>query len=437
MTVEPEPTPKPGAPDLGGALGARIRARVAGAGERLAALTTRLVRIDSQTPPSATGPIAQEIAAMLRESPALAARLEARILPSDPPVVNLVARIEGGAPGRRLVLNGHLDTYPIGAAAAWREDPFGGALRDGRLYGRGAADMKGGIAALIVLLEAYAAESEPWPGELVLALAGDEESMGVLGSQRLLETVPETRGDGVLIPDVGAPQIPRCGEKGMIWLDLAASGAAAHGAHTHRGENAILRLMAGIEALRTLERRAVATPSEVAETIAAAAPLSEPLGGVGETEILQRISVNVGRIEGGVSANLVPDHAAAALDIRLPLGAGVAEIEAEIESLLAPLPGLASSVTRRYEPNWTSPTHPLVQDVTAAAVAVRHAPAAPNMRVGASDARLFRAAGLPTVVCGLTPFNLGAPDEHLRAAELTEIAETYALASAAFLLRAA
>ena len=109
-------------------------------------------------------------------------------------VVNIVARVRGAGPGRRLVLNGHLDTYPVNEALPWTVDPLGGLVRDGRLYGRGAADMKGGIAASMTALALLAAHRGLWRGEAVLALAGDEESMGQLGTQWLIGNVECARG---------------------------------------------------------------------------------------------------------------------------------------------------------------------------------------------------------------------------------------------------
>ena len=73
----------------------------------------------------------------------------------------------------------------------------------------------------------------------MLTLAGDEERMGELGTQYLLDTVPEARGDAMICADIGSPTVPRIGEKGMIWLDVFADGRPAHGAHVHRGRSAI------------------------------------------------------------------------------------------------------------------------------------------------------------------------------------------------------
>ncbi len=352
-----------------------------------------------------------------------------------PPVVNLIARLEGGLPGPRLILNGHLDTYPIGTRANWSVEPLSGDIRDGRLFGRGSADMKGGIAVHVLMMELFSRHLRPFPGELVLALAGDEESMGELGTQHLIDTAPLVRGDAVLVADVGSPNVLRCGEKGMIWLDLDAKGRAAHGAHVHRGENAIESLVAAITDLRALTNLPISVPKQALDTMAAAREISEPLGGVGEEAVMQSITVNVGQIAGGISANLVPDTAKASLDIRLPLGTTVAAVEREITQRLAQHPAVTATITRRYEPTWTDPASPITMASLAAARQVLGDDVRINMRVGASDARLWRRAGIPTIVCGLTPYNLGGPDENLDITELPKLAAIHALAALNFFNR--
>jgi acetylornithine deacetylase/succinyl-diaminopimelate desuccinylase-like protein len=397
--------------------------------DSLISMTQALVRVDSQTPPSDTRQVARVAASFLSDLPGVALDLH----PSDEPVMNLVARLSGGRPGPRLVLSGHLDTYPIGDRSRWRSDPLGADIADGRLYGRGSADMKGGIAALLLVMRIFAERVGAFPGELVLALAGDEESMGELGTQRLIDTVPEVTGDAVLVADVGSPEIIRCGEKGMIWIDIEAEGKEAHGAHVHRGKNAIDRLSAAVAAIKGLEDTPNDLPDDVAETMAAAEAVSEPLGGAGERDVMGRITVNVGQIEGGISPNLVPAHAIARLDIRLPMGTNVATVEDEIGRRLGTLDGIRSTITRRYEPTWTAPGHTIVRAAVAAAADVLQRPVAANMRVGASDARLWRRAGMPAIVCGLTPHNLGAPDEYLDIDELAQLAAIHALTAARFL----
>lgn len=392
-------------------------------------MTRDLVRIDSQTPPSDTRKTADIAASLLP----VGGNVETVFCPSEHPVMNLVARLKGTRPGPRLILSGHLDTYPIGDAERWTRDPLGGEVVDERLYGRGSADMKGGIAAQILLMRVFAERVVDFPGEIVLALAGDEERMGELGTQVLIDTVPAVRGDAVLVADVGSPSIIRCGEKGMIWIDVTATGREAHGAHVHRGDNAIDKLIAALTDLKRLEEIAIECPADVAAAMAAAEPLSEPLGGAGERETMSRITVNLGQIDGGLSANLVPAKAVGRLDIRVPMGISVATVEARITSMLEARPDVSFEVTRRYEATWTPVDDPITRACVDAASRVLSEPVAVNMRVGGSDARLWRRAGIPTIVSGLTPYNLGAPDEYLDINELCQVAAIQMIAAANFL----
>ncbi|KHJ54135.1 hypothetical protein LA66_11710 [Aureimonas altamirensis] len=385
--------------------------------------TAALVAIDSQTPPSDTRAMVEHVVQAVAHGEGL--EIERR--PGAGPVDNVVLRLRGHRPGRRVILSCHLDTYPVGDIAGWTVPPLSGAVRDGRLYGRGSCDMKGGVAASLRVLEVMAAHRNEWSGELVVALAGDEESMGEQGTQVLIDSSPACSDALVIVPDVGSPGIVRCGEKGMVWLRLTAQGSAAHGAHVHRGVNAIDRLIDALAALRGLAAMRTPAGHEAVATMHAAFPLSEPVGGEGEMDVMSRVTVNVGRIEGGTSPNLVPQKASADVDIRIPLGVPVSDVERQIDAVLVGHPGVSCSVTRRYEATWTSPAHPLVRYGTRAAEEVLGRPVVANMRVGASDARLWRRAGMATIVLGLTPHNLGGSDECLDIAELPVLASILAL----------
>lgn len=276
-------------------------------------IARRLVRAPSPNPPGDTRAVAEVAAAVLRE---LIPDIEVQLYPSSDRVVNLIARVRATKPGKRVIMNGHLDTYPVGDRARWSVDPLDGAIRDGRLYGRGAADMKGGIAASISALAMLSKHREHWRGEAVLTLAGDEETMGMLGTAWLIEHVPHARGDAVIIGDAGSPEVLRFGEKGFLWVELEVIGKAAHGAHVHLGVNAIDRVRTVLDRVSALREIAVPTPEAVTQAIAAAASVSEPLSGVGERETLSHVTMNVGWIEGGTSMNLVPAKARAGVDIR-------------------------------------------------------------------------------------------------------------------------
>ena len=396
--------------------------------DTLVAMTRAMVRIDSQTPPSDTGAMARLTADNLRAIEGV----DVQVVESVAPVVNVIATLDGGAPGPRLVLSGHLDTYPIGDTTAWRHDPLGGTVADGLLYGRGSADMKGGVAVLIEALRMAAEQMRPFAGSIVLVLAGDEERMGELGTQWLIDHMPQSvRGDAVMVADVGGPCAVRLGEKGMIWLDLLAEGQQAHGAHVQAGINAADRLITAITALRSLEDISPAPPPGAAEVIAAAAarPDADPPAA---RAVMQRVTVNLGRMSAGISPNLVPAHAQAGLDIRLPLGVSVAQVEARLAALLRPMSGLRWDITRRYEPTWTDAHSPIATAALEGATLASGGTAWLDMRIGGSDARLWRRAGMDCVVLGLSPRNLGAPDEALVIDELAPLLAAYGASIRAF-----
>ena len=396
-------------------------------------IARRLLAAASPNPPLDTTTVATVAAACIREK---VPGVELETLPAEDGVVNVVARVFGGAPGRRVVFNGHLDTYPVGDLSAWTTDPAG-ELRGDRLYGRGAADMKGGIAASIAALAALAESADHWRGEAVLTLAGDEESMGTLGTHRLMETVPHAVGDWIIIGDVGSPRVLRFGEKGFIWIEIEATGRPAHGAHVHRGDNAIDRLRAALDRLeRGFGALVPAPPPAITEAIARAQAISEPLAGDGEAEILGRLTLNLGTITGGISPNLVPASARAAADIRIPVGLSLEAVESAIADALD-LPGVTYRVLRRFAPSFTAPDDRLVTTMVRIAEEVLGEAVAVNMRVGGSDSRWFRMAGLPTVVYGPTPYGMGGPDEYVLVDELDRVARVHALTAFDLLREAA
>lgn len=407
----------------GSSVRARIAEDVAAARDEIVSWTRQLVRIPSPNPPG-------DVAAVAKAASGLLGRIEGAEIErheTAPGIVNLVARIAGAGPGRRLVFNGHLDTFPLGDESGWTVPPFEGLLSGGRLYGRGVSDMKAGIAASLVAARVLAAHRDAWHGELVITLAGDEESMGRLGSRWLLENAEHARGDAMLCGDVGSPLVVRFGEKGLVWVRIEAVGHPAHGAHVHKGTNAIDRLRAALDVLKRVENLPVLAPPEVVAAIAAARPVSEPLSGEGEADTLGRPTVNIGIVSGGVSPNLIPASAFAEADIRLPVGLTTDAVEAFLEDALGGLDGVTYKVLQRYGPTFTPPDHEIVARTVAAATEILGRAPAVNMRVGASDARLYRLFGVPSVVFGPTPFNMGGPDEHVLVDELVAVAQVHAL----------
>ena len=240
------------------------------------------------------------------------------------PAANLVARARGTSPGRRLVLNGHLDTFPVGEAR-WAHSPLGADLEDGRIYGRGACDMKAGVAALVLAFVTLAEFRDAWRGELVLTLVGDEETGGRRGTQYLLANVEEAVGDAMLNADTGSPQV----EKGNVWVETEATRVANHAAHVHLGRNAVDALVDVLGAVCALKDLVPLLPSAVERIIAQAKAVSGAESGEGEAKTLRRITVNTRSIEYGIG----------------------------------PLPDVSWWILQCTEPRWTNPEEAIVRAV--------------------------------------------------------------------------
>lgn len=252
-----------------------------------AALTQYLVRANTINPPGNEAALAADLEQMLADMGLLTI-----IQPLSPGRANLVAWNED-AKGPRLCFTGHLDTVPLGSAH-WTQDPFGAEVIDGRLYGRGSSDMKSGIAAFLCALHNFQMEFGRLPAVLVVLTAGEET--GCEGAKRLSETSVGAFDVGALI--VGEPTSGQCmvGHKGALWLKAETSGKTAHGAMPELGDNAIYHAVNAIQKLRQFDFLVPTDP------------------------LLGNPTLNVGRIEGGLNVNSVPDSTVFDIDVRTVCG---------------------------------------------------------------------------------------------------------------------
>jgi succinyl-diaminopimelate desuccinylase len=397
--------------------------------ERVVDLCSRLAATDSQNPPGDTDAIAQ----LCFDTLAAVSGVEVRKVVGKVPMTNIVGRVAGAKPGRRLVFNGHLDTGPVADPGQWTVPPFGGVVRDGRIYGRGVCDMKAGLTAGIIALAMLAEVREQLSGEFVITLVADEGSGAKWGTAHLLKNEKLAVGDAMLSGDVGSPHVARFGEKGFLWLEVQAAGKSAGGAHTYLGINAVDRLVVALGRLQGLETLTCPVPASLLAAIDAAAPISEPMAGAGETDTLKRITVNVGLIEGGRKINQVPSHAKAQLDIRFPPGMTLPALRGEVERRIRDLAGISVKELDGAEPNWTDPASEIVQLVQRNGEEVLGRRPAATLRHGFSDSRLYRLRNIPCVVYGATPHNSNAADEYAEVDDLMALFRVHALTAYDFL----
>src|SRR5215831_15268281 len=271
-------------------------------------LCSQMIQIPSENPPGDT----TKLGAFIRD------HLESRRIPVEwhEPMAgrpNLVATIGSGSPN--LVLAGHLDEFPAGQG--WTRPPFSGAVEDGRIWGRGAGDMKAGLAVALTIASLVRGMDVPLRGTLTLAFASDEETGGVWGTQWLLANVPAVHGDACLIGESSGTWSAGIGEKGVLWLRLSASGVSGHAAY-RQGTSAIVALRAALRALDRFHGRPGKPHAAVAQVMSRQRPAAERRWGPGTGRLAGRLAVSVGTLAGGGQVNLIPESAMAAVDLRVP-----------------------------------------------------------------------------------------------------------------------
>ncbi|HEX9328769.1 MAG TPA: M20/M25/M40 family metallo-hydrolase, partial [Reyranella sp.] len=267
--------------------------------ERQVDFLQRFARIDTANPPGDTRTAADFFRAFLDEE-GIAHRTEAP--KADNP--NIIATFEGGkGPGRHLVLNGHLDVFPVGDRAAWQRDPWSGDIEDGRLHGRGTVDMKCGTTALLFVFAYLHRLRSRLSGRVTLTVVSDEETGGKWGTAWLLENcAADVTGDCVLNSEPSGLATVRFGEKCMLWLRFTIAVKGGHSAYPHTGGSANKVAAALIADLLAIEKMVPDEPATVRATldkpdVRRAAELSL---GAGAADVMRRVSVNIGTIQGGV-----------------------------------------------------------------------------------------------------------------------------------------
>jgi succinyl-diaminopimelate desuccinylase len=392
-------------------------------------LVTELVRRPSPNPPGDTREAADYVAGQLRRR-----GHPAELISGQETMPNVLATLDNG-PGRHLILNGHLDTFPITGAAEWTREPYGGEISDGRIFGRGVSDMKAGMVASIAAFCLLGERRSAWSGRVTLAAVADEETMGPWGANYLVDQQPRLRGDAALIGEPSTPRTVRFGERGMVWVRLVGRGQSAHGAYPHAGWNAITAIAAALQDLRELETVAWPVPREVTQRIDEARTATDALLGPGASDTLASLTVNVGVIRGGTKVNLVADHCEAEVDIRLPPGATSGDVLRHVGRVVRRHHGMRYEILHLSEPNWTSPDLPFMQIVRQAVTRVRGEAPFFNISSPGTDSRVFRRVGIPVAVFGPTPYGMGQADEHVTVADFLDTVRVHALSALEFLRR--
>ncbi len=392
--------------------------------ERPALLLQRLIRFDTSNPPGREAECVDDVEALLQAADVQTARYE-----NEPGRPNLIARLPGRGEASALLFYGHLDVVPAGAG--WTYPPFEGRIADGCVWGRGALDMKGGVAMMLAAFLRAAYESPP-PGDVLLALFADEESGGAHGAKYVVDRHPEVfRGVRYAIGEFGGFPLRVRGrvfypiqvaEKGPVTIELVVRGPAGHGARPTRGgamakASDVLRRLDGLRTpihITDVTRRMVEALAEHLSRVdglfvrrllhpASTDWLLARLGPTGrDLEPLFRNTVNATVIRGGDRSNVVPSEIHIGLDGRVLPGFSPDDLLAEIE------PALRGDAEARVVEGETAGTGVdlglfdllarLLESRESGAVAI------PYILPGSSDGRHLARLGIQTY--GYTPMNL-------------------------------
>lgn len=270
-----------------------------------------LIQIESVNPTLVPGGAGERRIAGLLLSLLQAEGIAAKLEEVCPGRFNVVASVRGSSPGPRILLNGHLDTVSVEGMAT----PFMPVEKDGKIFGRGALDMKAGLAAAIGALLAIHQQRERFSGEVILAAVVDEEDLS-LGTQYFLKNWPaELPFDFALVTEPTDLKVCSA-HKGFAWLEVFTEGVAAHGSRPREGVDAI-RVMAGVlQELERLDQRLQSGPQH-------------PLLGTG--------SLHASLIEGGREWSSYPDRCVLKYERRTVPGESDAVVEGELNSILSQL----------------------------------------------------------------------------------------------------
>jgi acetylornithine deacetylase/succinyl-diaminopimelate desuccinylase-like protein len=385
-------------------------------------LLQELIRVDTVNPPGNERALQEQLEAKLT-----AAGFECQLLAAEPERSNLVARLRGSADGPTLTLLGHVDTVRADPEE-WSHDPWSGEIVDGDIWGRGALDMKGQVAAEVAAgLELARGGWRPASGDLLLAIVADEETGGELGAKWLCEQHPDAvrsdfvvnEGGGGAFDFDGRRLYTLCvGEKGIFRFKLRARGVAGHASIPRIGENALVKLAPLIQ--RLAEQPPLEPTEEGLEFLGAV--LGEPvLGAEGIDRGLEAlraeqpliadylaepmlgVTLNPTRAWGSEKANVVPSMAEVLVDCRVPPGMGEPEVRDRVKGLLGD-DGYEIEFTEEVAGNRSPADSPLADAIQGwLADADPGAELAPIAMPGFSDSNWFRSAFDAATVYGFCP----------------------------------
>jgi len=336
---------------------------------------------------------------------------------------NVVGKLKGGGQGKSLMLAGHVDVVSPEPVTEWKHDPWGAEIVGNELYGRGSADMKGGVTSMVYALKCVLESGIRLKGDVTVATTIEEEDGGIGGT--LATILKGYRADAAINPEPTDGCNIGIASAGVMYFRVKIVGKPAHAATAHFGVNAIDKILKIHQALTELNK-------ERQTTIRYAPAETSP-------EMKGRVTtINIGKISGGDWPSTVAGWAELESRIGWPPGEELENVKREIERTIEKVakrdpwlrdhPPIVEWFGWRAEPHEQDPQHPFVQTV---AKLVKDVTRRKPMLVGGAaglDTRFFvRYANIPAITLGPRGLNLHSTDEHVNLESVVETAKVIAL----------
>jgi acetylornithine deacetylase/succinyl-diaminopimelate desuccinylase-like protein len=393
-----------------------------------------LIRTPSPTPPGDTADAINVVRKYLDLG-----GISTKLIAPKPNSPNLVSVLNGLADdhdkgsSRRLVLNGHIDQFPVSDASEWQRDPYSGDVEGGYVYGRSGVDMKAGTAASIIAFSYLHKLRKHISGRCTLEVVSDEEAGGRWGTRYLLEDdgAEEWKGDCVLVGEPSGLESVRFGEKGTLRLDFKVTAPGAHGAYTHRSEGAIRIASRFIEKLVALEKLDLRMDENIRKHMQQpdVRKLADVIMWPGASNSMLFPTVNIGTIQGGTSINMVPSECTFTADIRIPIGVETKAVREYIDKTVQNFDGVSYSIRENHshEAAYSDPKHEIVSLLQNNARALRGEIPLAICSLGATDCKHFRSHGIPAYAYGPHPRGMAERDEKVSIDEFLDTIRVHTL----------
>jgi succinyl-diaminopimelate desuccinylase len=397
--------------------------------DEMIAFLKRFLQAKSPNPPGDTRDAAAVVTEFLD-----ARNLPYRMVSPNPVMPNIIGSFDGAGQGKHLVLNGHIDVFPVDEEdQRWTTGPWEADIREGKIYGRGACDMKPGTTASIFTYAMLHRIRDEFGGKLTLTCVSDEETFGPWGARYLMDNEPEVLGDCLLNGEPSSPLTIRFGEKGPLWLAVTIQTEGAHGAYVHATESATkiaARLGLALESVCDME---VPLPDNLARAIEASRDAVDKAMGKGAHEAIPRVTLNIGSINGGLKVNIIPGQCRMEIDFRIPVGADKDMILKRVNEVLSDFPEATMEEIGDSPPAYSDPYGEMVTILQDTVEELRGFKPTPIISLGGTDARLWRYRNIPAYVYGPFPYGMGSYDEHVDLEDFVHVVRTHVLASYRYL----